>query len=82
MLCCILIALLAPLGVSLASWRARSGAADCCRTPVPWLTITILGLGAILVCVLLALMVLGPRPAALRAWPICTVFGLQAGKPN
>jgi hypothetical protein len=81
-LCCILIALLAPLGGALASWRAASGTADCCRAPVPWLTITLLGLGAMLVCVLLALMVLGPRPAAFRAWPICTTFGLQAGKPN
>lgn len=81
MLCCILIALLAPLGVSLASWRAQSVKADCCRSPFPWLTIGLLTLGVAALCALVAFTVLQSRSSVFR-WPICTVFGLQDGKRN
>ncbi len=82
MLCCILIALLAPLGVFLASWRRRSGTPDCCRTSVPWLMISSLALGAVLLCAMLAYAVLRVQPAMFKDWPICTVFGLQNARQN
>lgn len=81
MLCCILIALLAPLGVSLASWRAQPAKADCCRSPVPWRTITLLAVGGGLLLALIAFSVLKSGPA-FRTWPICTMFGLRDGKRN
>ena len=85
MLCCILIALLAPLGVSLAAWRREAGKPDCCRDPasmrVPWRAIAILSGGALLLCGLLVFAVLQSR-TPLRNWPICTMFGLQDAKRN
>ena len=81
MLCCILIALLAPLGVSLAAWRTQAGKPDCCRSAVPWRTIAILSAGVVLLCGLLAFAVLQSR-APFRTWPICTMFGLQDAKRN
>ena len=81
MLCCILIALLAPLGVSLAAWRREAGKPDCCRSAVPWRAIAILSAGVLLLCGLLVFAVLQGR-TPLRSWPICTMFGLQDAKRN
>ncbi len=79
MLCCALIALLAPLGYSLAWRRGAPGTADCCRPGRPWRLVVLGSAAAALLLVTLALALPQSRAVALKAaWPICTMFGLQA----
>lgn len=80
MLCCILIALFAPLGISVAVRRGQPARADCCRAAVPWRAIGLTMLGAGLLCA--AIFAIPQSRAAFRTWPICTMFGLQAAKAS
>ncbi len=81
MLCCALIALLAPLGYSLAWRRGAPGTADCCR-PGVWRFVVLGSAAAALLLVTLALALPQGRSVALKAaWPICTMFGLQRLDP-
>ncbi len=86
MLCCALIALLAPLGYSLAWRRGAPGTADCCRPGRLWRFVVLGSVAAALLLVTLALTLAWALPqsrsVALRAaWPICTMFGLQRLDP-